>query len=416
MFQPISIFIGLRYTRAKRRNHFISFISLMSMLGIALSLMVLITVLSVFNGFDEQIRQRIFMMAPHVTVTGADGQLQDWTVLKNRLLEEPGVRAISPFVTGQGMLDKNGEVAPIMISGVLPAYEDQVSNLSSKMISGHLDALKSDAFGIVLGRDLAGNLGLVVGDQVNLFIPQVSVTPIGIIPRAKRFTVVGIFDVGNGWGFNSSFALINLQDAQHLFETKQSVSGVQLKVNDLFAAPEIAAKVQKKMGYEYQVSDWTLQYGAFYHAVQMEKTMMFLILVLLVLIAAFNLVSGLVMAVTDKQSDIAILRTIGSTPLTIMKIFMVQGSVIGIVGTLLGLIVGLILAANVTQLVNFLQNTFHVELFTSNVYFVNYLPSKIEFSDVIKVCSIALILSILATLYPAWKASRIKPAEALRYE
>jgi lipoprotein-releasing system permease protein len=416
MFQPISLFIGLRYTRAKRKNHFISFIALMSMIGIALSLIVLITVLSVFNGFDEQIRGRIFMMAPHIMVTGPDGRLSNWKAVAAQTTQTPGILGAAPFVTGQGMLDRDGSVQPVMISGIIPAEQNKVSDLGQKMVSGQLSNLKPGEFGIVIGKDLAGNLGLMLGDKVNLFVPEVSVTPVGVLPREKRFTVVGVFDVGNGWGFNSSFALMNLQDAQHLFEMNQSVSGIQLKTPDLFAAPKIAQGLQKTLGADYQVSDWTFQYGAFYHAVQMEKTMMFLILILLVLIAAFNLVSGLVMAVTDKQSDIAILRTFGATPMTIMKIFMVQGSVIGIVGTAIGLIGGLLLAANVTGLVNFLQNTFHVELFTSNVYFVNYLPSKIEFSDVSKVCLIALFMSVLATIYPAWRAARVKPAEALRYE
>jgi lipoprotein-releasing system permease protein len=416
MFKPLSLYIGLRYTRAKRRNHFVSFIALTSMIGIALSLVVLITVLSVFNGFDQKIKQQIYGMVPHITVTGNNGKLADWQSLKKKVMSESGVLGAAPYVSGQGMLVRDGMVHPVMVTGILPTMENQISDLSSNIAHGSLSTLQPNKFNMAIGQNLADSLGVISNTAVNLYIPQVSVTPVGMIPRARQFHATTIFDVGNGFGFNSSFAFINLHDAQHLFGLGNDVSGLQLKVNNLFAAPIIAQKLQKKLGYDYQVGNWTQQYGAFYHAVQMEKSMMFFILILLVLIAAFNLVSGLVMAVTDKESDIAILRTFGATPNMIMRIFIVQGSTIGVVGTIIGLLLGLLLASHVTQVNNFIQQTFHVQLFTSNVYFVNYLPSKIEFSDVFKVSVAALVMSVLATIYPAWRAARVQPAEALRYE
>lgn len=416
MFRPASLYIGLRYTRSKRRNHFVSFISLASMVGIALSIIVLITVLSVFNGFDQQIRQRIFTMAPHITITGLDGRLSHWQSLAQQIDKRKDIIASAPYISGQGLLTNGDNVQPIMVEGILPEQQQKISELGKKMLSGSLNQLKPGQFGIVLGADLAANLGVLKGDKINLFIPQVSVTPVGVIPRARQFTVVGTFSVGNGFGFDSGYAFIDLQDGQRLFNLGDLVSGLRLKTTDLFAVPMISRQLEQQYSSDYQISNWTDVYGPFYHAVKMEKTMMFLILILLVLVAVFNLLSGLVMAVTDKENDIAILRTIGATPVMIMKIFVVQGSVIGFIGTAIGLIGGLLLAANVTEVVNVLQSTFHVQLLTNNVYFVNYLPSKIELSDVLKVCLTALVLSILSTIYPSWRAAKVQPAVALRYE
>ena len=416
MFKPISLYIGLRYTRARRRNQFISFISLVSMLGIALGVCVLITVLSVMNGFDQQIRERIFSMAPQVMITNLSGKLDHWEKLAEKFNDSDNVLATAPYVEGYGLLTRNSTVHPVFVKGILPKDESKISALSDNMVEGSINDLKAGKFGIVLGQNLAWNLGVNPGDKVNLITPQASITPIGSIPRSKRFSVTGIFQVGNGFGFNDNYAFIQLEDAKRLYQLNDQVSGIQLKIKDLFKAPSFAIHLSKTLGEQYQITDWTSRYGGFYHAVQMEKTIMFFILLLLIAIATFNLVSSLVMLVNEKQSDIAILRTFGATPRTVMKIFIVQGCLIGLVGTLLGVLGGIALSLNVTDLVNLIQNTFHVQLLTQDVYFVDYLPSQLQLMDVVKICAAAIVMSLLATIYPAWRASRTNPVEALRYE
>ncbi len=416
MFYPIALFIGLRYTRAKRRNHFISFISLTSMIGIALGVAVLITVLSVMNGFDQEIRSRIFGMANHMTINTLDGRLLNWQGLADEVKQYPGVIATAPFVSGQGMLLNRGLNHPSIITGVDPSQEAKVSIIAQKMVGGNFNALQPGQFDIIIGAQLAQSLGVDLGDKVTLLIPSVAVTPLGVMPRYKPFTVVGIFKVGNGFGFDSDLGYINIKDAQALFQLGNAVSGLRLKLTDLYLAPKLTQAISQKLPTNYLVSNWTYDYGSLFHAIQLEKTMMFLILLLLVAVAAFNLVSTLVMVVTDKRSDIAILRTLGATPRTILAIFMVQGSIVGLVGTLLGLIGGVSLALNVTKIVNGIQNIFHVQLLSSNIYYVNYLPSQLLWSDVFNISITALLMSLLATLYPAWRAARTQPAEALRYE
>lgn len=415
MFRPLPLFIGLRYTRAKRRSHFVSFISLVSMLGIALGVMVLITVLSVMNGFDDQISNRIFAMADQVTISNYTGPLTNWQPLATKIQQFPDVRAAAPFINGQGMLSNEGDSAPVLIKGVDPTAEVKVSELPSKMVQGSFAALTPGGFNIILGQKLADGLGLQVGDKVTLFTPQASITPLGILPRFKRFTVVGLFSAG-GFGFDTGVGFINLQDAQALYNMGQSVSGLRLKVSDLYAAPKVTDELQKNFQQQYLISNWTEQYGDWFKAIKMEKTMMFFILILIVAVAAFNLVSSLVMIVNDKQPEIAILRTLGASPRNVMGIFMVQGCMVGVIGTILGLISGVILALNAPFLVNEIQRIFHVEFISSSVFLVDYLPSKLEWKDVWHVCVIALLLSLIATLYPAWQAARTQPAEALRYE
>jgi lipoprotein-releasing system permease protein len=414
MYKPLALFIGLRYTRSRKKNHFVSFISLSSMLGIGLGVMVLITVLSVMNGFDQEIHNRFFGMAPEITITGQDDKLSDWQGLEQQIKAVPGIKAIAPFVGGQGLLTHEGQVLPIILTGIDTQVEDSVTHLSQKLVAGSMSNLEH--FGILLGKTLADNLGVMLGDKVTIMIPQATVTPAGMIPRFKRFTVVGIFSAGTGFNFDTKLAFTNIQDAQKLMQMNADVSGIKMKIDNVYQAPELSARLSALLGEEYQVGNWTQQFGAFFEAIKMEKTMMFLILMLIIAVAAFNLVSSLVMVVNDKQAEIAILRTIGATPKTILRIFMVQGMMVGIVGTVFGLIAGLILAENATAIVNWLQGVFHVKVLSSSIYFVDYLPSKILWSDLWQVCVMALLMSFAATIYPAWRASKTLIAEALHYE
>lgn len=414
MYKPLALFMGLRYTRARKKNHFVSFISLSSMLGIGVGVMVLITVLSVMNGFDQQIHKRFFGMAPEITVSGQNERLSDWPEVAKKIQTIPEIKALAPFVGGQGLMVHDGQVLPIVLTGVLPENEEKMSHLQDKLLAGTLDNLKD--FGIILGRGMADNMGVMIGDKVTVMIPQATVTPAGMIPRFKRFTVVGVFSAGNGFNFDTKLAFINLGDAQKLLQMGNDVTGIKMKINNVYQAPELSSRLSQVLGEEYQVGNWTEQYGAFFQAVKMEKTMMFMILLLIIAVAAFNLVSSLVMVVNDKQAEIAILRTIGATPSTILCTFIVQGMMVGIVGTFLGLIGGLILAENATTIVNHLQTWFHFKVLSSSIYFVDYLPSKVMFSDLWKVCLMALFMSFIATIYPAWRASRTVIAEALHYE
>lgn len=414
MFKPLALYIGLRYTRAKKRNHFVSFISLSSMLGIGLGVTVLITVLSVMNGFDGEIHKRFFGMAPEITVSGKNGRLHDWQKLEAELKKMPGVLAVAPYVGGQGLLTNEGQVLPIVLTGVDPVQEQALTHIKEKLLIGNLEDLHH--FGVILGRGLADNLGVMVGDKVTVMIPQATVTPAGMTPRFKRFSVAGVFSAGAGFNFDAKLAFINLADAQKLMQMGEDVTGLKLKIKNIYDAPSLSEQLSTKLGQNYEVGNWTQQFGEFFHAVKLEKTMMFFILLLIIAVAAFNLVASLVMVVNDKQSEIAILRTIGATPGTILWIFIVQGMMVGIVGTLFGLIGGVILASNATAIVNFLQSFFHIQILSSNIYFVDYLPSKIMFSDLWQICAVALLMSFIATIYPAWRASRTVIAEALHYE
>jgi lipoprotein-releasing system permease protein len=415
MFKPLELFIGLRYTRAKRRNHFISFIALTSMLGIILGVMALITVLSVMNGFEQELRNRILGVVAHVTVSEPDGILHDWSSLQAVLAHKPHVVGAAPYIDEEGMLSGAQGVSGTLIRGVLPEAEAGVSDIGAKMVAGQLNNLHPGGFGIVLGKELALRLGVWVGDKVTLITPQATVTPAGILPRLKRFTVVGVFEVGM-YEYDNGLAVLDLEDAAKLFRLGGGVSGIRLKLDDLLRAPAIARELSRSLPPGYVVSDWTQQHVNFFRAVQMEKTVMFVILLLIVAVAAFNIVSTLVMMVRDKEADIAVLRTLGATPRSIMAIFIVQGSVIGMVGTLLGGIAGVLLALNVETIVPVIEHLFHVEFLSADVYYISELPSDLEWPDVIRICGVSLVLSLVATLYPAWRAARTQPAEALRYE
>lgn len=415
MIKSLPLFIGLRYLRAKRRNQFISFISLVSMLGIALGVTVLITVLSVMNGFDHEISDRIFSMAQQVTISNFEQELTNWSSLKQKVEQDPKVISSAPFITGQALLANAGAAKPIIITGILPPEEEKVSKMAAKMTQGSFNQLSPGKYGIVLGESMAQSLDVQVGDKVTVLTTDVNVSPIGVIPQYKRFTVTGLFRVGGGFHIDDSVAFIELHDAQKLFKRNNTVSGLRLKITDLYAAPEITERLQLMLP-QLSVGNWLQEFGPYAKAIKMEKSMMFFILVLIIAIAAFNLVSTLVMAVTDKRSEIAILRTLGASPATIMKIFIVQGSIVGIVGTLLGTLGGIVLALNASSIVQTIQRLFHVQLISSSVYFVDYLPSRLEWHDLLQITLVSLLLSLLATIYPAWQASRTQPAEALRYE
>jgi len=413
--QPYELFVGLRYTRTKRRNHFISFISLISMAGIGLGVAALIVVLSVMNGFQKELRARILGVASHVQIQGFDGVLNDWRAVAADAMQNPDVLAAAPYVNAQGLLAYQQSVQGALVRGVLPADEDKVAEIGQHMKAGRLAALRPGEFGIVLGSELAYAIGARLGEKVVLIAPQGQVTPAGILPRIKQFTVVGVFEVGM-YEYDAGLALIHLEDAQKLYRMQDQVSGVRLKLKDLFDAPRVARELTRSLRADVIVLDWTRSHANFFRAVQIEKRVMFIILTLIVAVAAFNIVSTLVMAVTDKQPDIAILRTLGATPGSIMKIFIVQGALIGVIGMLLGVIVGVALALNIDVVVPFIERTFHVQFLAKDVYYISDLPSDLHWNDVLTIGAVSLGLSLLATLYPSYRASRVNPAEALRYE
>ncbi len=415
MFRPLPLFVGLRYFRAKRRNQFISFISSMSMIAIAIGVMALITVLSVMNGFQNELRTRILGMVSDVTISSFAGKLTDWQSVMQKVQGMPHVTGAAPYIEDQAMLANGANMSGTVVRGILPGDDTRVSDVGKKLISGSLNDLKPGSYNIILGKDLAYSLGVGPGDKVIMLISQGNVTPAGIIPRLRRFTVTGIFYAGV-YHYDSALALISLKDAQTLYAMGSAVTGVRLKLDDNLLAPEIARRLVTMFNVNYYISDWTQQNANLWTAIAIEKTVMFVILSLIDLVAAISIIIVLVMAVTDKQSDIAILRTLGMTPKGIMGVFIVQGTLIGFLGTLLGLILGILLAHNVNNLLEFARHAFHVQIFPASVYYISNLPSDIYVSDVLKVTISTFVLTILATLYPAWRAAHTQPAEALRYE
>jgi lipoprotein-releasing system permease protein len=415
MFRPLEVYVGLRYTRAKRRNHFISFISLTSMLGIALGVTALITVLSVMNGFERELRERILGMASHATISGTDGTLAGWRALVDRAREHPDVVGVAPYVHAEAMLNRGRSVHGALVRGVLPESEPEVSEIDRFMVEGSMGSLRPGDFNVILGIGLARALGARPGTKVTLIAPTATVTPAGVLPRLRRFTVTGIFRVDHGQ-FDSALAVVHLDDAARLFQLGERVSGLRIKLDNMFDAPRISKELAGSFGGRYWVRDWTQHNANFFRALKTEKTVMFIILTLIVAVAAFNIVSTLVMVVTDKESDIAILRTLGSSPMSVMMIFIVQGTLIGLIGTLLGMLGGVTLASNVETLVPAIESFFGTKFLPPDIYYISDVPSDMRWPDVFLISGVAFIMSTLATIYPAWRASRTQPAEALRYE
>ena len=410
------LFIGLRYTRAKRRNHYISFISLSSLLGITLGMTALITVMSVMNGFQKEIRTRILGVASHIQVSGVNEKLADWQGVASEAIKHPQVEAAAPYVSAQGMVSFNQVVRGVLVRGVLPSTEDKVADFSRMMISGELNNLVPGEFGIVVGAELAQSLGASKGDKIVLISPQGQITPAGILPRLKQFTITGIFKAGH-FEYDSTLVLIHMADAQKLYRMESTqVSGVRLKLQDLFQAQQVVQELVPMISATTFISDWTSQHANYFRAIQIEKRMLSLILALLILVAAFNIVSTLVMAVTDKQPDIAILRTLGASPRSIMKIFIIQGTLIGVFGTILGVLGGVLLAFNVDSVIAFIEYLFTVQFLSREVYYISEVPSDPHLVDIVTVAIFSFGLTILATIYPSYRASKVNPAEALRYE
>ncbi|RPJ47622.1 MAG: lipoprotein-releasing ABC transporter permease subunit [Betaproteobacteria bacterium] len=409
------LFVGLRYTRARQRTRFISVISLISVVGIALGMTVLITVLSVFNGFQREVRTRMLSAVAHVQITGVGESLQDWRDVADAALKHPHVVAAAPYVSAQGLLTSGGRVRGALLRGIDPAAEDKVSEINAHMRSGTLGSLRSGEYNVVLGAPLARALDVTIGDRVVLVAPQGQVTPAGILPRLRQFTVTGTFEVGH-YEIDSGLAVVHIEDAQRLYRMEDQVSGVRLKLDDLFLARQTARDLVAQLPPEVAVSDWSRFNATYFRAVELEKRMMSLLLFFIIAIAAFNMVSSLYMMVKEKHADIAILRTMGASPGEIMGIFMVQGTLIGAIGVGCGIVFGILGALNVDSIIGFVEQVFHVKFMPQDVYQIADLPSELQAADVVLTAVVAFTLSVLATIYPSYRAARVNPAEALRYE
>jgi lipoprotein-releasing system permease protein len=412
---PFELLLGMRYTRAKKRNGFISFISLSSIIGIALGVTALVTVMSIMNGFQQELRDRILDMTAHMTLSERGERLHHWQDLYGIVKALPHVKGAAPNAMGQGMLTAGDRVKGVLVRGILPQYEGQVADVQSKMIYGQMDDLKSRDYNIILGTELANGLGVSVGDKVTLVAPQASISPMGIMPRLKRFTVSGLFEVGMH-EYDSALALVHMNDAQRVFKLGDAVSALQLRLDDLFAVRTVRNEIADDIDQVLYIRDWTQQHANFFKAIEMEKRMMFIVLALIIMVAAFNIVSTMVMVVTDKQKDIAVLRTIGASPASIQTIFMVQGLIIGIVGALMGIVGGVTISLNIDVIVPFIENLFGFKFFPADIYYISKIPSDLHWEDVWVVSGLAFILTLLATIYPARRAAKTQPAEALRYE
>ena len=414
---PFEWLVGIRYTRAGKRsgrNSFISFISLISMTGIALGVAALIVVLSVMNGFQKEVRDRMLSVLSHIEVYDASGAMQDWQSVARQAFQNKEVIGAAPYVAAQAMMTRDDVVRGVVIRGVLPQEEPKVSDVAGQIKQGSFNDLKAGEFNIVLGGELARSLRVGVGDKVTLIAPQGQVTPAGVLPRLKQFTVVGLFEAGH-YEFDSSLAFIQMDDAEKMFRL-DAPSGVRLRLKDMLQAPQVAAQLANTLTGNLYLRDWSQQNSNWFAAVKTEKRMMFIILTLIIAVAAFNLVSTLVMTVTEKQADIAILRTLGASPASIMKIFVIQGALVGLIGTALGVGFGVLVALNIDVIVPAIEHLLHVQFLPKSVYVISELPSDLVWSDVWTIGALSVVLAFLATLYPSWAAARVKPAEALRYE
>lgn len=414
MFQPLALAIGLRYLRAKRRNGFISFISMASILGIIIGVMALITTISVMTGFQEELRSRILGTVSHATISGFDGPMQDWQRAVKIAEADKRVLGAAPYVEREAWLQAQ-EDQGAMIRGVLPDQEPKVSDLDKKMKQGKLSDLKPGEFNIILGTELSQYLGVGIGDKVTMLIAERNATPVGVLPKMRRFNVVGIFEAG-AQEYDFGLALVHMQDMQRMGRLGDNVTGVRLRLTDLWNAWEVARDLTDQMKGDYRVRDWSGDHANFFRALKMEKTVMFVLLSLVIAIAAFNLVSSLVMLVQDKQSDIAILRTLGLSPASIMQVFMIQGMVIGLLGITIGVVCGVLLSLNLSHIVRLIENMTGSELMPSDVYYISGVPTHVVASDVATISVVAFFMCLIATVYPAWRASRTDPASALRYE
>jgi lipoprotein-releasing system permease protein len=414
---PYEWLVGLRYTRAGKRssrNSFISFISLISVSGIALGVAALIVVLSVMNGFQKEVTDRMLSVLAHIEVFDAGGSMPNWRQSAQEAFRNPAVRGAAPFVETQGLLVKDDTMKPSVIRGILPGEEHKVSDVAKQIRQGSLQDLRPGEFNIVLGYVLARSLGVGVGDKVNMLLAQGQTTPAGMVPRSRVFRVVGIFEAGH-YEFDSAMAFIHMEDAERMVRAS-APNGLRLRIADMHQAPQVAAQLKTTMSGDLIMRDWSKLNANWFAAVQTEKRMMFIILTLIIAVAAFNLVSTLVMTVTDKQADIAILRTLGSSPRSIMKIFMIQGALVGVMGTLAGVGLGVLVALNIDVIVPFIERLLGIQFLSKDIYLISEIPSDMRWPDVFKIGGVSILLAFVATIYPSFAASRVKPAEALRYE
>lgn len=407
--------IGNRYVRSRNRSGFVSMISAISMLGIAIAVAVLIVVLSVVNGFERELKDRLLAMSAHASIEDGQGTLADWPAWVEQAVANPRVTAAAPYVSGKGLLVAGERLSGIELRGIEPALEDSVSGVAGVVVDGALADLSPGSFNILLGTELAQELRVGIGDKVTVTLAEGIVTPAGVLPRTRRFTVAGIYRVGM-YEFDRRLAFINMSDAQRLYRKGDDANGIRIAVTDIYESFEIVREVALDGGGGVLVSDWTRRHVNFFRSIQITKSILFVILLMVIAVAAFNIVSTLVMVVKDKQSDIAILRTVGARPSSILRIFVTQGTIIGVAGTLGGLLLGVTLSLNLETIVGFMEATFGIKFLAADVYFISDLPADLRASDVTVICSIALVLALLSTLYPAWRGARTQPAEALRYE